>query len=65
MPMKPMKVEPCVREAIAALKANKSLIIPGRLNRIMNAVVPVSVTRTMMAKMFSKSLATLSPSTQT
>ena len=32
MPMKPMKVEQCVSEAIRALAANRSLIIPGRLN---------------------------------
>ena len=54
MPMKPMKVEQCVSEAIRALAANRSLIIPGRLNRMMNAVMPASITRAMMAKMFAK-----------
>jgi uncharacterized protein len=58
MPMKPMSVEQCVSEAIRGLAANRSLVIPGRMNRIMNAIVPSSVTRTMMAKMFEKSLAT-------
>jgi len=29
-----------------------ALIIPGRLNRIMNAVAPASLVRGMMAKMF-------------
>jgi short-subunit dehydrogenase len=57
MPMKPMKVEQCVWEALRGLAANRSLVIPGRMNRIMNAIVPASVTRTMMAKMFEKSLA--------
>jgi hypothetical protein len=56
MPMKPMSVEHCVREGLQALKANRPLIIPGRMNRIMNAVVPPSLVRTMMAKMFEKAL---------
>lgn len=56
MPMKPMSVEHCVREGLRALKANRSVIIPGRLNRIMNAVIPPSPVRTMMAKMFEKAL---------
>jgi short-subunit dehydrogenase len=63
--MKPMKVEHCVSEAIRGLVANRSLVIPGRMNRIMNAIVPASVTRTMMAKLFEKSLATKSASRQT
>ena len=65
MPMKPMKVEQCVSEAIRGLVANRSLVIPGRMNRIMNAIVPASVTRTMMAKMLEKSLATKSAARQT
>ena len=64
-PMKPMKVEQCVSEAIRGLAANRSLVIPGLMNRIMNAIVPASVTRTMMAKLFEKSLATRSASRQT
>ena len=35
------------------------------MNRIMNAIVPASVTRTMMAKMLEKSLATKSAARQT
>jgi uncharacterized protein len=65
MPMKPMKVEQCVSEAIRGLAANRSLVIPGRINRIMNAIVPASLTRTMMAKMFEKSLVTKSAARQT
>ena len=38
-----------------------ALIIPGRLNRIMNAVVPASLVRGMMAKMFKKTLAKPEP----
>ena len=55
MPMKPMKVEQCVYEGLKALRANRPLIIPGRINRIMNAVIPPSLGHTMMAKMFEKS----------
>jgi short-subunit dehydrogenase len=57
MPMKPMKVERCVSEGLKALRDNRSLIIPGRTNRILNALVPASVTRSMMAKMFEKTFA--------
>ena len=57
MRMKPMKVEQCVFEALKALEENRSMIIPGRLNRIMNAVVPGSVARGMIASMLKKTLA--------
>ena len=57
MPMKPMKVEQCVSEGLKALEENRSMIIPGRLNRIMNALVPRSVARRMMASMLRKTLA--------
>ena len=57
MPMKPMSVEQCVSEGLNALRVNRSRIIPGRLHRIMNALVPASVKRTMTAKMLGKTLA--------
>jgi hypothetical protein len=57
MPMKPISVEQCVSEGLSALRENRSRIIPGRLNRIMNVLVPASVKRTMTAKLFSKALA--------
>ena len=57
MPMKPMKVERCVSEGLKALRENRSLIIPGRTNRILHALVPASVTRSMMARMFEKAFA--------
>ena len=57
MPMKPTKVEQCVSEGLKALEANRSMVIPGRLNRIMNAVVPGSVARGMIASMLRKTLA--------
>jgi hypothetical protein len=39
-PMKPMSVEQCVSEGLRGLlRKNRSRIVPGRLNRIMNALV--------------------------
>jgi short-subunit dehydrogenase len=52
IPMKPMSVEQCVSEGL-----NRSRIIPSRLHRIMNALAPASVKRTMTAKMLGKTLA--------
>jgi len=60
MPMKPMSVEQCVSEGLNALRENRSRIVPGRLNRIINALVPTSVKRTMTAKMLGKALASKS-----
>jgi hypothetical protein len=57
MPLKSMSVEQCVSEGLNALLENRSRIVPGRLNRIMNALVPASVKRKMTAKMFGKALA--------
>ncbi len=57
MPMKPLSVEQCVSEGLNALRVNRSRIIPGRLNRIMNALVPASVARKMEADMIGKALA--------
>jgi short-subunit dehydrogenase len=57
MPMKPMKVEQCVSEGLKALRGNRSMIIPGQMNRIMNAITPAFITQAMIAKMFTKALA--------
>jgi short-subunit dehydrogenase len=57
MPMKPMSVEQCVSEGLNALRENRSRIVPGRLNRFMDAFVPAFVKRTMTAKMLGKALA--------
>jgi len=57
MPMKPMGVEQCVSEGLSGLLKNRSRIIPGRLNRIMNALVPASLARKMEADMIGKALA--------
>jgi short-subunit dehydrogenase len=62
MPMKPMSVEQCVSEGLNALRENRSRIVPGRLNRFMDAFVPAFVKRTMTAKMLGKALASKSAS---
>jgi hypothetical protein len=60
MPMKPMSVEQCVFEALSGLLKNRSRIVPGRLNRIMNALVPASLARKMEADLLGKGLASKS-----
>ncbi len=57
MPMKPMSVEQCVSEGLSGLLKNRSRIVPGRLNRIMYALVPASLARKMEADMLDKALA--------
>ncbi len=58
MPMKPMTVDRCVYEGLRALTQNRPVIIPGRVNRIMNAVIPAAMARRLMASMLAKTLAT-------
>jgi hypothetical protein len=60
MPMKPMSVEQCVSEALSGLRKNRSKIVPGRLNRILNALVPASLARKMEADLLGKGLASKS-----
>jgi uncharacterized protein len=62
MPMKPMSVEQCVSEGLNALGENRSRIVPGRLNRFMDAFVPAFVKRTFTAKMLGEALASKSVS---
>jgi short-subunit dehydrogenase len=57
MPMKPMSVEQCVSEGLSGLVKNRSRIVPGRLNRILNALVPASLARKMLADLLGKALA--------
>jgi short-subunit dehydrogenase len=57
MPMKPMSARRCAEEGLTALAKNRRTIIPGRMNRILNAFVPAAVTRELMARMLAKSLA--------
>src|SRR5712675_3174604 len=60
MPLKPMSVEQCVSEGLSGLRKNRSKVVPGRLNRIMNALVPASRARKMEADMIDKGLASKS-----
>ena len=60
MPMKPMSVEQCVSEGLNGLLKNRSRIVPGLLNRIMNALVPASLARKMEADMLGKGFASKS-----
>src|SRR5579863_3492166 len=60
MPMKPMSVEQCVSEGLRGLLKNRSRVVPGWLNRIMNALVPASLARKLEAELLSKGLASKS-----
>jgi short-subunit dehydrogenase len=53
MPMRPMKATQTAAEGLRGLSANTPVVIPGVMNRIMRALVPASLTRSIMAKMFS------------
>jgi uncharacterized protein len=55
-----LKLEQCVSEGLSGLLKNRSRIVPGRLNRIMNALVPASLARKMEADMLGKGLASKS-----
>jgi hypothetical protein len=57
MPMKPMSVEQCVSEGLSGLRKNRSRVVPGRLNRIMNALMPASLARKLLADLLGKGLA--------
>ena len=57
MPMKPMSPRQCAAEAIRAIERNQSRCLPGATNRLMSALVPVSVARTLMGRMIEQTLA--------
>jgi uncharacterized protein len=58
MPMRPMAVGRRVYEGLRALTQNRPVIIPGRVNRIMNAVNPTAMARRLMGRLLAKTLAT-------
>ena len=60
MPMKPMSVEQCVSEGLRGLLKNRSRVVPGWLNRVMNALVPASLARKLEAELLGKGLASKS-----
>jgi hypothetical protein len=55
-----MSVEQCVSEGLSGLLKNRSRIVPGRLNRLLNALVPASLARKMEADLLGKGLASKS-----
>jgi uncharacterized protein len=65
MPMKPMPVKQCVFEGLEALKRNRATHLSGRMNRIMNVLIPASLSRAMIHKMMAKALATRAKETAT
>src|SRR5260221_10702918 len=62
LPMKPMSVDQCVSEGLSGLLKNRSKVVPGRLNRILNALVPASLARKLEADLIGKGLASKSAS---
>ena len=54
--MKALPVQQCASQALSALAANRSRIIPGRLTRVMHRLVPDSVNRRVAARVFGRSL---------
>src|SRR5260370_40049097 len=62
MPIKPMSVEQCVSEGLSGLLKNRSKVVPGRLNRILNALVPASLARKIKTDLNGKGLASKSTS---
>jgi uncharacterized protein len=54
MPMRPMRAAQAAAEGLKGLASNRAMVIPGRMNRIMRALVPASLTRSIMMQMFAK-----------
>lgn len=63
MPLKPMATRQCVAEGLAALSANRATLIPGRLNRIMAAMMPRPLATGMYGRMMRQTIAGRSVST--
>lgn len=54
MPMRPISVEQCVKEALSALRANRVSVMPGLKFRIAHALVPESIARRMTGDLMKK-----------
>ena len=54
VPVQPLSVEQCVSEALWALSKNKTTVLPGLKFRIMNALVPGSLSRDITGKIMRK-----------
>jgi short-subunit dehydrogenase len=57
MPKKPISVDQCVSETLAALNANRAVHIPGRMFRMMTALIPNSMMTRMNGIMLAKAVA--------
>ena len=57
MPLKPMATRQCVAEGLAALSANRATFIPGRLNRIMAAMMPRPLATGIYGRMMRQTVA--------
>jgi len=57
MPMKPMSTRQCVAEALRSFRKGRSTSLPGALNRSLNAIIPASMKRSMMARMIERAIA--------
>jgi len=53
-PMKPLSVRQCVKEALSALQANRITVLPGLKYRVMNAIIPGSLSRKMSGMIMKK-----------
>jgi hypothetical protein len=49
-----LRVAQVVTEGLNALSVNRAIVIPGQINRIMKKILPSSLTRSMLARMFAK-----------
>ena len=56
MPLKPIKPEQCADEGLHALRKNRPVIVPGRLNRVMYAMVPAKLAHALMVRMLTNGL---------
>jgi short-subunit dehydrogenase len=56
MPVKPMSTRQCVVEGLAALSANRTTHIPGRLNRLMAALMPRPLATRMYGSMIARAM---------
>jgi short-subunit dehydrogenase len=54
MSIRPMRSSQAAQEGLKALSANQATIVPGRMNRILRAIIPTGVFRSMMMRMFEK-----------
>jgi len=54
IPIQPISVEQCVKESLIAISKNKITVTPGLKFRIMNALIPGSLSREMTGKIIKK-----------